>query len=337
MDEEHGSLTVSVLAGSEYALWDEFVSQSPQGTIFHTTTWANILARHFRHLYRIHMIIQNNQPLAGCLTFEHKRFGQSLITPLPLYPYSGPLFYLPQDEKPQKTVANYLRLSAIFISYLNNKYPFWILDGSYDWTDVRAFRWAGCLTEPTYTYLVDLDERQKLVERYSQSLRKKIRQAKEKSFLISTSTDPSEFIRLYIESYKRHGMTPLLSKDILYKLLPDLLGLPQVKMYNLQLKDQTVASRIIVTDRNIIYDLLTGGTNESGVASAYLLSHIIESFCAQNLQFNFLGADHPQIEQFKRSFGGYLVHGFRITRPVRFPISLLLKIRTSYLSRKRRL
>jgi hypothetical protein len=124
---------------------------------------------------------------------------------------------------------------------------------------------------------------------------------------------------------------------ILSGLLPDLLALPQVKMYYLQSQNQVVAGRIIVTDHNMIYDLLTGGADESGLASAYLLSHIFESYCSQNLQVNFLGADHPQIEQFKRSFGGYLVHGFRITRPVRFPISLLLRIRTSYLSRKRRL
>jgi hypothetical protein len=202
---------------------------------------------------------------------------------------------------------------------------------------VRAFQWAGCSTEPTYTYLVDLDERHKLLERYSGSLRKKIRHAQEMPFQITLAEDPAEFIRLYIESYKRHGMTTLLPADILFKLLPDLLRLPQVKMYNLQLKNQTVASRIIVTDQNMIYDLLTGGTNESGIAAAYLLSHIIESYCAQNLKFNFLGADHPQIEQFKRSFGGYLVHGFRITRPISLPLSLLLKMRTYYLSRKRRL
>jgi len=283
------------------------------------------------------MIIQNHQWLAGCLTFERRRFGQSLITPLPLYPYSGPLFYLPQDEKPQKTIANYHKLSTIFINYLNHKYLFWQLIGSYQWTDVRSFQWAGCSIEPSYTYLVDLDELPKMEERLSGSLRKKIRQAKEKSYMISISTYPTEFMRLYIESYKRHHMKPWIPAGILSGLLPDLLALPQVKMYYLQSQHQVITGRIIVTDYNMIYDLLTGGADESGQASAYLLSHIFESYCSQNLKVNFLGADHPQIEQFKRSFGGYLVHGFRITRLVRLPGSLLLRERRSYLSRKRQL
>jgi hypothetical protein len=336
MHEDHGSLTVSVLTDHEYARWDEFVFQSPQGTFFHTTTWAQILSRHFQRPYRILLILWNDQPAAGCLVFEHKRCGQPLITPLALYPYSGPIFYRPQHEKPQKTLADYSRLSATLITYLNQAYPLWILDCSYLLADVRTFQWAGCTTEPTHTYLLDLDDWPNLEERFSGSLRKKIRQAREMPFRIITTTEPHEFIRMYLASYRRHGMTSLITSDRLYKLLPDLLALPQVKMYYLQLQDQIVGSRIIVVDRDMIYDLLTGGADDTGLASAYLLSHIFESFCAQKYKFNFLGADHPQIDQFKRSFGGQLVHGFRITRPVGFPLSLFLKIRTLYLTRKRR-
>ncbi len=337
MDEDLRSLTVSVLPDHEYAQWDEFVSQSPQGTFFHTTSWANILSRHFQRSYRILLIYRNNQPAAGCLAFEHKRYGQSLITPLALYPYSGPLFYRPQHEKPQKTISDYTKLNSTLIAYLNQVYPLWILDSSYLLTDLRAFQWAGCTIEPTYTYLLDLDDWQKMEERFSSSLRKKIRQAREMPFQIMTSTDPTEFIRLYLASYQRHGLTTLVPASTLYNLLPDLLALPQVKMYYLQLQNQIVNSRIIVVDQHMIYDLLTGGTDELGQASAYLLSHIFESFCAHNFKVNFLGADHPQIEQFKRSFGGQLVHGFRITRPLRFPVSLIFKIRKAYLLRKRKL
>jgi hypothetical protein len=337
MDEDHSSLAISVLSTHEYAQWNEFVYQSPQGTFFHTTGWADVLSRHFQRPYRILLIRWNNQPAAGCLVFEHRRWGQSLITPLALYPYSGPLFYRPHNEKAQKTISDYNKLNTTLITYLNQKYPLWILDSSYQLPDVRAFQWAGCSTEPTYTYILDLDDPHKLVDRFSGSLRKKIRQAKERPFQITRATDPTMFTRLYIESYKRHGLTTPLPADMLSRLLPDLLMFPQVKMYYLQLQNQIVASRIIVVDRNMIYDLLTGGRDESGLASAYLLAHIFESHCAQNIKCNLLGADHPQIEQFKRSFGGHLMHGFRITRLVHFPLSLIYKIRKYYLSRKRRL
>ncbi len=337
MDEDLRSLTVSVLPEQDYAHWDEFVAQSPQGTFFHTTRWADILSRHFQRPYRILLIYWHNQAAAGCLVFEHNRFGKSLITPLALYPYSGPIFYNPQNEKPQKTIADYAKLNSTLITYLNRVYPLWILESSYLLTDLRAFQWANCTIEPAYTYLLDLDDRDKMAERFSSSLRKKIRQAREMPFQVMAATDPAEFIKLYLASYQRHGLTTLIPAGTLHNLLPDLLALPQVKMYYLQLQNQTVNGRIIVVDRNMIYDLLTGGTDESGLASAYLLAHIFESYCAQDFKVNFLGADHPQIEQFKRSFGGQLVHGFRITRPLRFPFSSIFKIRKAFLSRKRKL
>lgn len=336
MVEDLRSLTVSVLPTHNYALWDEFVAQSPQGTFFQTTRWAEILSRHFQRPYRILSIYRNNQLAAGCLVFEHKRCGKSLITPLALYPYSGPIFYKPQREKPQKTISDYTKLNSTLISYLDQAYPLWILESSYLLTDLRAFQWAGCTIEPAYTYILDLSDRDKMVQNFSSSLRKKIRQAAEMPFQVITAADPAEFIKLYLCSYQRHGMKALIPADTLGKLLPDLLALPQVKMYYLQLQNQIVNGRIIVVDQNNIYDLLTGGADESGLASAYLLAHIFESFCGQNFQVNFLGADHPQIEQFKRSFGGQLVHGFRIIRPLHFPLSAIFRIRRAFLMRKRR-
>jgi hypothetical protein len=89
MDEDLRQLTVSVLPEQDYVHWDEFVAQSPQGTFFHTTRWADILSRHFQRPYRILLIYWHNQPAAGCLVFEHNRFGKSLITPLALYTYSA--------------------------------------------------------------------------------------------------------------------------------------------------------------------------------------------------------------------------------------------------------
>jgi len=335
MGEEAKNPSVSVLPSAEYQTWDKFVRDSPQGNLFHTITWVDILSRHFKRKYQILIIRWNDQPVGGCLVFEHSRFGQPMITPVPLYPYSAPLLYRPVDEKPQKTIANNLQIATALIVFLNQRYGLWILESSYLFTDMRAFQWAGFEITPRYTYLLELKEQQELEEGFSQSLRKKIRQAREMQPAVLISTDPAEFIRHYLASYKRHGLKALLAEKDLLKLLPDLLSLPQVKLFYLQFQNRIVASRIIVVDQTTIYDLLAGSIDETGLGSAYLLAHILDSYAAQNYRFNFLGADQSQIEQFKRSFGGQLVHGFLITKPVRFPLSLLLKMRKYTLLKRR--
>jgi hypothetical protein len=53
--------------------------------------------------------------------------------------------------------------------------------------------------------------------------------------------------------------------------------------------------------------------------------------------FDFLGADHEQIEHFKRGFGGELLHGFKISSQPGFPLSWLLNLREQVHKRKRNL
>jgi len=53
--------------------------------------------------------------------------------------------------------------------------------------------------------------------------------------------------------------------------------------------------------------------------------------------FDFMGADHPVIEQFKRGFGGNLCQQFRISAEPGFIFSCLIRANEFRLIRKRRL
>ena len=43
--------------------------------------------------------------------------------------------------------------------------------------------------------------------------------------------------------------------------------------------------------------------------------------------FDFMGADHPEIENFKRAFGGEIVHRFKMQNSAGFFLNILLKMR----------
>lgn len=142
---------------------------------------------------------------------------------------------------------------------------------------------------------------------------------------------------LFQKSYYRHNRNPLLPEIMLEKIIKPMIKLPNVKLYYLSMQNRVRSARLIVEDRQIVYDLLAGGDDETGFASAYLISNILTRYCHSHRQFDFMGADHPDIEKFKRGFGGELRQGFRISGKVGFPLSMLIKLNEYRLNKNREL
>jgi hypothetical protein len=335
MPEDIDNFSITLLDVAEYSSWNEFVYNSPQGTFFNTTQWAEILTAVFNRKYQILVCHKNNRLVGGSLFFINKKFNIRMITPVALYPYSGPLMYHPVDEKPQKTISNQLQIVNRILSFFKQYYAFFIFDTSFLIPDTRAFQWANCTVEPMYNYIINLNDKNSLMLGYNQSVRKKIKQAQDLNPEVIESDDFTTFVDQYINSYKRRHMVPLIAKKDLQHFLERALKLQQLKLFYIRLNNKITSGRVILIDNKTVYDLLAGGIDDRGVGATYLLHHVIQNIATKYQYLDFLGAAHAQIEQFKRGFGGELVHGFRITSPLKFPISTLLKFRTYFLQRRR--
>jgi lipid II:glycine glycyltransferase (peptidoglycan interpeptide bridge formation enzyme) len=322
----------------DYTLWDEFVVNSTQGTFFHTSKWSDIIADVFERQSRIVLCLKNDQPVAGMSLLLHRKYFLRMITPTPLFPYTAPVFYTPHSEKSQKTIYNQLSISAEIEKYLKKHFKYWIMDTPPVHTDMRSYLWQGASVEPKYSYIIHLDDENKVFGNFNQSTRKKIKQAQNEGANIIESQDYHILIELLNLSYKRHGLRPLFSKDSLDLFLQKVINLPQIKLYILEMKGAVKAARLVLVDDRVVYDLLAGSEDDSGTASTYLVFHILRNFITGNHHyFDFMGADHPQIEQFKRGFGGELVQGFRVTNKQPMPLSWLINIYRKRLIRTRNL
>lgn len=324
-----------ILAENDYPLWNEFVRSSPQGSFFYETEWANIISYTFSRSYKIIVKTHNDQIEAGCLVFYQEKLAQKLITPQPFFPYNGPVLTISEETKYQKTIAHNLQTVTAFIKYLNKNFDLWMIRTSPHLKDMRPFLWHNCRVEPTYTYQLSLSSWPEVENNYSQSVRKKIRHAGEQNLTIVESTDRQRFIEMYITSYERHDRTPLVKEKDLDKFLNMALKLPRVKMYYTRQGDQTIAGRVIVEDQQVVFDLLAGSDDPTGLGSTFLVHSILEKYSGESSLFDFMGADHPQIEEFKRGFGGRLVTSYRVTGPVKFPLSFIHALRTRQLLRGR--
>jgi len=249
-----------------------------------------------------------------------------MITPTAFFPYCAPIFYLPVDEKSQKTIHNHLNITASIEKYLRKNYDYWILDVSPRSKDVRSYLWQGATVEPHYSYVVSLKNKEDIFNNLSQSIRKKIKQGDNQKLVVMESKDTSFLVDLINHSYHRHGMKPLVSEDHLKTFLNAVIDLDQVKLFYLENNGIIIAGRLVVVDKYTAYDFLAGSDDHTGIDSTYLVASILDKLAGTVQHFDFLGANHPQIEQFKRGFGGELVQGFRVTNKVKLPLAWLVEI-----------
>ncbi len=326
---------IEYLKKTDYPLWDEFVESSPQGTFFNSVKWLQILSSVYNRTLRILVCKNKTEIRAGIIFFENKRFTWKLITPVFLLPFNGPLFADNQNIKYQKSIADNLHLSQLIIDKLHQDYNYIVLDTHYSTNDVRSFLWQNFSTKPIYSYLCNIDKN--IESNFNQSLRKKIRKCSEHQVQIFESEKTELFLSFYENSYSRHKLKPPIQLPELKLLVENILTLDNSRLYLVGLDGEPVAGRIILEHKQIIYDLLAGSIDQSGLASSFLVAEIMKKYASDFFYFDFLGADHPEIEQFKRGFGGKLVHRFRITSPASFPLSFLLKLRESNLRAGRNL
>jgi lipid II:glycine glycyltransferase (peptidoglycan interpeptide bridge formation enzyme) len=331
------SVIITQLDESDYSSWNEFIHNSPQESFLYTTEWATLISYVFNRQFDIAIALKNDRIICGCIVFSQRKFGYNIATPVPFFPYNGPVFEVAPDVKYQKIIAVQLDLIKKLTQYLNQQYKLWILKTPPDIKDVRGFQWSGCRISPGYNYILNLSDWEYCQENFNQNVRKKIRHADSARLKIEESGDKQTMIDLYLHSYRRHKIKPLVPESDLRQFLDMALKLPQCKLYYCRDETKILAGRFVLRDDHILYDLLAGSADDEGLASTFLVYNILKSHADTNYIFDFMGADHPQIEEFKRGFGGELVNGYQVTGPLHFPMSVMVKLRVRQLKRSREL
>jgi len=203
-------------------------------------------------------------------------------------------------------------LSKIIIDLFKNKSVYTEI-----WNMVPQAKFVSYYTKyfrytPHLNYFVDLDcDIDAVRSRISKSTRKHIRKA-EKSLKIIVVENETQFNYFYdclAATYNRLSF-PLISRDIFKKVYESNLGIFLLAYHD----DLPVASRVVLTFGNEIYDWYAGDKDEykSYYPNELLVWWILKYGVENGFKwFNFGGAGKPGVEygprEFKRRFGGELV------------------------------
>lgn len=299
---------IKILDPGDYALWDQFINETDRGTLFHSTAWAEVITTVFRRPYQVITAQKENQIFGGLILWPKPVAGLQMITRAPVTPYQGLVTASADSTKNSSRIAREHEISSALIHYLTASYQLIDFPLCPGIEDVRPYLWNGFRAEPHYTYTFPLTRPGQLQLQFSQALRRKLRQTGQQGLVTQESDDEQRLVELVVQSYHQHNQEPPVSPAHLTLLFRQIVQKRLGTIYYLLLAEKIIAGVLVLADPTRCYTLFAGidDSQRRQFPTELMYTSFMEMEPYQGLLFDFLGADLPQFEQFKRSFGGQL-------------------------------
>ncbi len=299
---------IADLSTGDWHQWDKLVQSSPQGTIFCTSTWAQVAEEALGLTFRIHGVYQGDHLAAGCMVRTQRRYGISMAGPTPLVPYQGMLLLPRQSRFTSRREDHVHALTDQVLQRLAALYSYVCLVHHPSLSDMRPYQWAGWSAIERYTYLLDLESN--LWEQVEPGTRRYIRRAQDHGIEIRRSEDVEAAANLVALSYSRQGARPPFSSEGLIRLYRALSSRGLARLYLAYHPDRTpVAALAVVESFDTAYPWIQGTDPDRTATGAtpLLIWHVFKDLSTSFKQLDFAGANIASIAHFKAAFGGRLV------------------------------
>ncbi|CUS77097.1 GNAT family N-acetyltransferase [Candidatus Kryptonium thompsonii] len=296
--------------------WNKFNIHSPQSNPFQSYDWLKVYSEFFNLSLNILLVRKGEEIISGLIYPFKKKFLFKVSTPLLFTYYTGILFQDFKGEKIQKRIMQKNEAILKIHQHLERTLDFFTLKLHYTIDDVRQFKWLGYKIKPRHTFILNIESIEKLWDGLSNSLKRKIKDAREQGFKLVKTTSVDELAQQQILSFERTGGKFFLNFNELKQLLEKLVQKKLLTIYYLIDKnDQIVASRGVSIWNGKAYDIVAGTIGkEIDNASHFLVWKILEDLSSNNVkEFDFCGADIESVAFFKMQFGGEIKISFEVS------------------------
>ena len=181
------SIEVHAVTESEREEWNEFVSNSPHGTIFHRLEFLRVLERHTKG--DLHLLIgYKSEEVRGIFPFFERSIGpvRLLTSPPPGMgvPYLGPALLNFKKMKQRKAERSNRRFIEACLSWIDEEiaphYQYVVTDWTY--ADPRPFQWNEFSCQPRYSYRLEVEDSDSLMRKITRSARRSIQRNQDADF-----------------------------------------------------------------------------------------------------------------------------------------------------------
>ena len=307
------------LENGEAELWDELVSASPQGTIFHNYFWLESNSKLFNRELKIFGYFKGDILVGGCSLYiaEYKliKFASSTVD---LTPYGGLVFnQLPSSGKirEQESMSNEI-INAIIKSIDVPELSYIKLTNSPGLIDIRPFSRSGWKSRVLYTYYFDLNGEIDL--KISKKTRNVVRKAAKSRITIKKSRDVDAFYSMYAMTFERQGLKPPAPMGHIEKMIELIDAKAAGDMWIAETDSGVaVAAEIFIWDNKRAYRWLAASNpnyREIG-APSYLLHEVFQHLKENGFkEVNLMAANTPNLTKFISGFNPRLVPYYSVEK-----------------------
>ncbi|WP_291632274.1 GNAT family N-acetyltransferase [Clostridium sp.] len=296
------NFSVRYINEEEFYKWDNFVDESPQGTLFSKIQWLKAVCVQFKIL-----VVEENNQFIGGIALPYTR-GELYRNPK-LTPQLGIL--LPKSSSKAKYSTVLSKETSIIVSLIEKLQHCRLFDYnfSYNFTNFLPFIWEGYSTAISYTYVIeDLQDLDKIYSNFQYDVKYSINKAVKNNIKVVSDLSIEQFYEINKKTFKRQGMEMPYSFEFLRNMDEKLKAKNCRKiLFGIDDNNNILAANYIVYDSKCAYYLIGGSDpiyRKSGVQTLLLWESI--KFAAQvSKGFDFEGSSIKNIEKYFRKFGGY--------------------------------
>lgn len=313
-------LSIHTIAESDYPLWNQFVSNSPSGSIYALPAYLEVLCRVTNARFSIVGVFKGSE-LVGGMPLYFSRFGPGWITSNRLLlNYHSPVMREYSTSNPFERTSRRLAILHALQSHLRSVDCFHLqLQIRHPIEDVRPFLSAVWEVRLNYSYVVDIADLQAAWGRVHQNLRRLVDRATKQGLTLTDDADFESFYRLHIDTHRRKGAPIYLKEAAFRRYILALQAQNLCRLYHARLPDGTsVAAQLVLTGTHPVTHTVCAGADPAHLAlgsTPFLRWKAFESLSALGFTGNDLtDAALSDVTRFKGQLGGELVLNWIVTR-----------------------
>jgi hypothetical protein len=305
-------VVASVLTEAEFPEWNDLVARSPEGSIYSTPEYLDVLCGAAGGTFRILVARKGNVLLGGIALYERRSRPGAYVSPRLLLYYNG-IVLRPYDTKypSQRTARRNEILESLADALPGLNFGRIALRCRSPLTDVRVLLAKGWSARPQYTYVVALTDLDALRGRMEQNLRRLVDRCTDQGLTVTEDDDFDSFFRLHAQVHERKGARLYLPRPAFQRYFERLRSGGLARLYHARLPGGlSVSTQLVLLGVHPVSHTASAGADSEHLklgATAFLRWNVFQKLAELGVVANDLtdAALNP-VTHFKAQLGGEL-------------------------------
>jgi hypothetical protein len=310
-----------ILCEKELGLWDDFIGNSYNRTLFHRIDWLKAIADHSKMEFIPLAVKKGNKVVCLFPVFFRKIYGLRILESPPGrsgISHLGPLLNIPATNIYNYEMT-YIHILDEIIDFAENSigYDYFRIIHVPGILDMRPFAWRGFSVLPKYTYQFDLREgEEKLYNRFHSVTKNMIKKAENNKY-ISVSRDLKYILSILSITQARLSNLNIkfrISSEYLNKLLDSSIS-TNMESIAVIYNEHAIAGNITLTDNTNAYAWIGFVNKEEHIPGIWELifwENIKEYSRRDYSTYEIVDANIRRLCQHKARYGAQLIHYFDV-------------------------